>query len=237
MPKPSVHRSYLGESAEARVQARRRLLIDAAFERLSTEGGLRRLSIAQLCRDANLNKRYFYESFADLDALAGAVVDDLATRLLAIGQGAAMEAIQAQMDTPTLARHVLKAVIEWLVDDPRRASLLFTVIADHPRAQAQRQDAIAKLAQGLSAFSLEYHQATEPHVIAQVGSALLVGGSIEVVLAWLEGRLPVSLDELVDDLASFWVGVGDSAIALTKQRADADAPKRRRAPKRRKPAE
>jgi len=218
MSSPPVHRSYLGRSAEARVQARRRVLIDTAFELLSAEGGWRRLSMTQLCRSAKLNKRYFYESFTDLDELAGAVVDDLANRLLEVAQQAVMNGIQAQMDTPTLTRRVLKEVVGWLVEDPRRATMLFTSVGDHPSAQAHRQDATAKLAMGLSAFSLEYHGAGEHHVIAEVGSALLIGGSIEVVLRWLGGGLHVTLDELVEDLASFWVSVGAGAIALTKQR-------------------
>lgn len=220
MQKPLVHRSYLGESAEERVESRRRALVDAAFERLSGEGGFRALSIAQLCRDAQLNKRYFYESFDDLDQVAAAVVDELAAELLRVGQAAAIEGIGRQLATPDLARHALAAVIGWLVEDPRRAKTLFTSVGDHPSSMAHRQDAIDKLAAGLSAFSLEYHQASEPHAIVQVGSAMLIGGSIEVVLAWLAGRMTVSLDELVDDLAGFWVAVGDDAIARTKQRLE-----------------
>lgn len=226
MNKPLVHRPYLGETAEERVEARRRALVDAAFERLASEGGFRELSIAQLCRDAQLNKRYFYESFDDLDQVAAAVVDELASELLRVGQTAAIEGMGRGLDTPALARHALAAVLGWFVEDPRRAKTLFTSVGDHPSSMAHRQDAIDKLAAGLSAFSLDYHRASTPHPIVQVGSALLIGGSIEVVLAWLGGRMAISLEELVDDLAGFWVAIGDDAIARTKQRLERANPGR-----------
>lgn len=223
MPNPRVHRAYQGETAEARVEARRRRLLDVAFERLATEGRWRETSIALLCREAELNKRYFYESFPDLDAVAGSVVDDLADRLLDVGQTAATEAIARGMDTTTLARHVLGATIDWLAADPRRATTLFATGADHPHTTQRRNDVIVKLAAALHAFSLQYHRADRPLPIAQVGSAMLVGGTIQVLLAYLGGQLQVSRDELVEDLAQFWVSVGDGSIALTKERLRRDA--------------
>ncbi len=218
MPNPPVHRAYQGESAEARIESRRRRLLDVAFERLATEGRWRETSIARLCREAELNKRYFYESFPDLDAVAGAVTDDLADRLLEVGHGAVAEAMARGLDTPALARHVLGAAIDWLADDPRRATTLFATGADHPHTTQRRNEVIAKLADALHAFSLVYHRADGPLPIARIGSALLVGGTIQVLLAYLGGQLPVSRDELVQDLAQFWVSVGDGAITLTKER-------------------
>ena len=49
---------------------------------------------------------------------------------------------------------------------------------------------------------------------------MLIGGTIEIVVSWLDGNLEVSLDELVEDVAHFWVAVGDSAINLTQRRLD-----------------
>lgn len=212
-------RPFLGESAESRISARRQALLDTAFN-LAEESGWKGLSIHQLCQEAGLNKRYFYESFADLDELGAALIDDLAEQLITTGQAAVQSGMQQGFDTMLLARHVLQQVIEWLVADPRRARLLFSMASDNPRALQHRQDVISKFAQTLSAFSIEYHQADEPHVIAKVGSALLIGGTIEIIVSWLDGKLEVSLDELVEDVASFWVAVGNSAIDLTKTRLE-----------------
>ncbi|HEX4939963.1 MAG TPA: TetR/AcrR family transcriptional regulator [Candidatus Kapabacteria bacterium] len=215
-------RPFLGESAETRISARRQILLETAFQ-MAAESGWKGLSIHQLCQEAGLNKRYFYESFADLDELGAALVDDLAERLIATGQAAVQSGLQQGFDTMALARHALRQSIGWLVEDPRRARMLFSMAGDNPRALQHRQDVIRKLAQTLSVFSIEYHQADEPHVIVKVGSALLIGGTIEIVVGWLDGQLEVSLDELVEDVASFWVAVGNSAIELTKRRLEKKA--------------
>ena len=162
-------RPFLGESAESRISARRKVLLDTAF-RMAAESGWKGVSIHQLCQQAGLNKRYFYESFSDLESLGAALVDDLAEQLIAIGQAAVLSGMQQGFDTLALARHALQHSIGWLVDDPRRARMLFSMAGDNPRALQHRQDVIRKFAQTLSAFSIEYHQATEPHAIAKVGS-------------------------------------------------------------------
>lgn len=212
-------RPFLGESAESRISARRQSLLDTAFD-MAAESGWKGLSIHQLCQEAGLNKRYFYESFADLDELGAALIDDLAEQLIATGQAAVQSGMQQGFDTMTLARHALRHSIGWLVDDPRRARMLFSMSSDNPRALQHRQDVIRKFAQTLAVFSIEYHQPDEPHVIAKVGSALLIGGTIEIIVSWLDGQLEVSLDELVEDVANFWVAVGNSAIELTKRRLE-----------------
>ena len=215
-------RPFLGESAESRISARRQSLIDTAFH-MAADSGWKGLSIHQLCQAAGLNKRYFYESFADLDELGAALIEDLAEQLIATGQAAVQSGLQQGFDTMALARHALRHSIGWLVDDPRRARLLFSMSSDNPRASQHRQDVIRKFAQTLSVFSIEYHQADEPHVIAKVGSALLIGGTIEIIVSWLDGQLEVPLDELVEDIANFWVAVGNSAIDLTKRRLEKKA--------------
>lgn len=224
MPQPV--RPFLGESAESRVQSRRRQLIDRAFELLATDTW-RQTSIAQLCRDVGLNKRYFYESFQDLAEVEDAVVDDLTSQLLATGWKSLAEAKMHQFDTEALARYVLKACITWLVQDPRRAQVLFSKASDNPRAIAHRDLVINQLGQTLSAFGVEYHQPKQKAVevtarhrtLARLSSALLIGGTVESILSWIEGKLDLSLDEFVDYIARFWVALGDSAVSMALEPA------------------
>lgn len=219
MPQPV--RPFLGESAESRIKARRRLLLDRAFVLMATDRW-RDCSIAQLCRDVELNKRYFYESFQCLDELENAVVDDLTLALLNIGWQTVAEAQKLNMDTTALARHVLRACIAWLVEDTSRATVLFGKISDNPRAKLHRDQVIGQLAQALSSFALVYHHPNQPHVVltpkhhalATLGSALLIGGTIESILAWVNGRIDLSLDDFMDYIARFWVALGDSAVTI-----------------------
>ncbi|MFS8631049.1 MAG: TetR family transcriptional regulator [Bacillales bacterium] len=78
-------------------RAERRALLIAAAYRLFGEGGEAALSVRSVCRESELNSRYFYESFADVDELLGAaetLVDDGFT-VLAYSN-----------DDPVVARHL-----------------------------------------------------------------------------------------------------------------------------------
>lgn len=214
----SIARPYQGESAESRIRNRRQQLLDAALA-LMASGGWRQVTIDNLCREAKLNKRYFYESFPDLDALAGALVDDLATQLVDLGMRTVAEATAAGLSTEALARNVLGAVIGFLLDEPLRARVLFTEVAGSPQAIAHRQAAVAAFAQTLSSYGHLHHEAkgaTDP--IAPLAASLLVGGTIDAVLNWLDGRIPMSREQFIDDLAAMWVIAGDGAAARAKNR-------------------
>lgn len=210
-------RPFQGQSAESRVHARRQQLLSKAYEIIAAEGW-RNLSIHKLCVEAGLNKRYFYESFDSLDSLAAALVNELADELIGVGQNAAQSGWQKGLDTSTLARYVLDHCISWMVDEPARTRLLFSSASENPQALVQRKLVIRKMAQVLSAFSIQYHQAGEPLSIAHVGSAFLIGGTIEAVMTWLDQDVAVSREEFIEDLACFWVAVGDSAVSLARSR-------------------
>lgn len=214
----STARPYQGESAENRIKARRRQLLDTAFA-LMGAGGWRQVKIDNLCREAKLNKRYFYESFPDLDALAGALVDDLATQLIERGTTSAAHAVAAGLPTDALARQVLGAVVGFLVDEPQRARVLFTEVASSPQAIAHRQAAMKAFAQTLSGYAHQHHDAqgaTDP--IAPLAASLLIGGTIDAVLNWLDGKIPMPRESFIDDLAALWVITGDGAAARAKAR-------------------
>src|SRR5579872_7202432 len=72
-----ARRRWRGVEPDARQAARRQRLLDAAFELLGTEG-LTATTVRGVCARAGLHTRYFYESFADVDALVVALFDQLA---------------------------------------------------------------------------------------------------------------------------------------------------------------
>lgn len=219
-------RPFLGESAESRVQSRRRQLLDQSFEWMA-DGQWRDVSIARLCREVNLNKRYFYESFADLEAVEDAVVEDLTNELLGLGLEAAAQAQQQEMDTDALARHVLGRCLHWLAEEPRRARVLFAKASDNPRARDQRNRVIRQLAQTLTQFGLAYHGPRQPQVtvtdeheqLAGLSASMLIGGTIESILRWIEGEIPLSLDAFTDYTARFWVVLGNAAVEMALEEA------------------
>src|SRR6188472_2856392 len=71
---------FAGMSPDQRRAERRRLLLDTAFDLLASEGW-GGTSVRAICAANDLNPRYFYENFENLDALVVAVYDRLLDEL------------------------------------------------------------------------------------------------------------------------------------------------------------
>jgi AcrR family transcriptional regulator len=125
----SAQRAYGGQSAQQRRRQRRRRLVDAAMDAMA-RNEWRSVTVDKLCAAAGLNKRYFYESFGDLDALSAAVVDDIADEVRAATLAAVDAVIEQPLEAQALA--AVAAAVRILVDDPRRARVLLGGVAGSP---------------------------------------------------------------------------------------------------------
>ncbi|MUL49306.1 TetR/AcrR family transcriptional regulator [Mycobacterium sp. CBMA293] len=143
-----AQRKYSGRSAEQRRADRRRLLLDAA-EALWREGGLSALSVRAIAARAKLTDRYFYEQFAGLGALIGAVIDDVLE-----GPFAAMLAGGSAPESASVKTRLilgLTGFIEHAESDPLAVRIFLTdarhidSVAEHIRV-AQHRVAAAILA-------------------------------------------------------------------------------------------
>ncbi|WP_454231979.1 hypothetical protein [Mycolicibacterium fortuitum] len=97
-----------------------------------TRNEWRSATVEKLCTAANLNKRYFYESFTDLDGLAAAVVDDIADGVRSATVAAADAAAQEPLEVQAMAS--VAAAVRALVNDPRRARVLLGGVAALPES-------------------------------------------------------------------------------------------------------
>lgn len=207
---------YRGAPAEERRAERRERLLDAAFDLLGT-GGWRGTTVRGVCESARLNPRYFYESFADLDDLVLAVFERVAgetTQRILEAFDAAPEDARAK------AHATLAACVNFLTDDPRRARVMFMEALGNEALARRRLDAIHAMGQLLAAYARRFYgeeEDTDP--ISEVTAALLVGGAAELIIAWLDGRLDIDRDRLIDDLAELWVITGEGAVAIARRRA------------------
>ena len=96
---------------------RRALLVEAAFT-LFGDGGELAVTVRSVCRESELNSRYFYESFASTDELLGAVYDHVVAQL-GEAVGAAIEAAGDDRNARTWAG--MREVLAFSSGDPRRA--------------------------------------------------------------------------------------------------------------------
>lgn len=208
-------RTYAGETADERTTRRRRALLDAAVELIASRGW-RDLRIDRVCQDAGLNKRYFYESFASIDDLAGAVVDYVAEG----AEGMLAAPLDLSLPTHELSRATIAALVHHLTDDPRRARVLFGEMSSSEIATARRAGTIRRLTEIIASQGRLIHDG-EPHEepIVSLTASLIVGGTVRAILDWLDGHIALSQDQLIDDLAALWDVTGNGARAYAREPA------------------
>ena len=208
--------SWAGVAQEDRRAERRALLLDAAFDLLGTEGWAG-TTVRAVCQTARLNPRYFYESFADLDALAIAVYDRVIEELQA-DVLAAREA--AGPDRRTQARAAVERIIGFVDDDRRRARILYVEALGNEALNRRRIET------GHTIVALVERDAAERHgappageQIGRIAAAMLVGGLSEMLMAWIDGRIDVSREQLTDDVTELVLALGEAAAAVAAARS------------------
>lgn len=107
---------YAGAAPQARAALRRTQFLAAGLEMFGTDG-YRAATVRALCRKAGLTDRYFYESFADTEALLMAVYSECTARLDAAIRESMMA--NAGRDAPTLVPATLDSFFRMVEDDPR----------------------------------------------------------------------------------------------------------------------
>lgn len=211
-------RAYGGRSGDERRTGRRLKLIDVALTAMAS-GEWRAATVARLCTDAGLNKRYFYESFTSLDEVASAAIDLIAEE---VGH-AALTAFAASAGRPLAdqAHASISAIVHALADDPRKARVLFGATAGPPEIQQHRTTVVLGLTQILVQHARTIHGVElEVDSLARVAPPFVVGGTAEAILAWANGTLAVPLDTLIDDLTTLWLITGNGAAEHARQRID-----------------
>jgi len=215
-PVVAATRVYGGLSAGDRAEARRRRLMEAALELIGTEGWAA-ASVRGVCRQAGLTPRFFYESFDDLDALAVAVFDDIAVTTTA----AILEAVRAAPPAPAAqARAAIATFVDELTSDPRRARVAFAEALGSEALARRRLQAMRAMA-GLIADHgrRAYGSVPQADTLVDITAALLAGGIAELLIAWLDGAIAATREELVDDCAALFMVTAEGAAALGRGRA------------------
>lgn len=211
-------RNYAGTSAAARVEKRRASLVDAALTEMA-ESRWRSVTVASVCAVARLNKRYFYESFETLDQLADAVIDTVAADVGVAAIGCFIATAESALDVQ--AREVVAAVVDVLGRDRRKALVLLGGVPTATSQDDNRREAISGLTAVLVDHARKIHDvALERDSLAATGPAFVIGGTAQTILSWVNGDLPVSREQLIEDIAALWLALGESASGIARSRIE-----------------
>jgi len=202
---------WAGVPAEERQAERRAQLLAAGLELLGTEGDAA-TTVRAVCQRARLNPRYFYESFADRDELLLGVYDHVVAELAA----AVAEAIAPLEGDPVAGvRAGIDTIVRFVAADPRRAKVLYNEALGNEALNRRRIDTNHALMEQLVAMSRDQREVNPvSERVASVGAAVAVGGLSELILAWLEGRIDIEIEQLVDDAVAMFLAIGETAARI-----------------------
>jgi AcrR family transcriptional regulator len=198
---------YGGVTAQARVADRRERLLAAGLELFGTQG-YPRTTIDQVCAEAGLTKRYFYESFRSCEDLMGALVRNLWVE-------AAQDGMAAVAATPGGARARVRAgigaVVDYYTADTRRGRVAFLeAVGISDRIEGQRREYVGVFTTLLQSYAGELlGELTLPEQAMRLHAGALVGAGSELVTEYLLGTVTTSPAELADyltDLAFAMIG-------------------------------
>jgi AcrR family transcriptional regulator len=181
-------RQYGGQSQEARVRERREKLMRAAatlYGQLGPAGA----SVTAICAEAGLTPRYFYESFANREALLLAVFRTVCERLL--------EQIGAAIDPAHPGASGVRAFFNILAEHPDLARV-FLVEGEHDDAEMR---AVGRATMERFAAMLM------PQGRDALAKAGAIGAILRIARFWIEKGAQQSVDE-VAALAQRFVAVG-----------------------------
>jgi AcrR family transcriptional regulator len=224
-------RPYRGIRADQRRSARRNALIEAGLDIIG-EKGWPALSLKGVCERAGLTERYFYESFAKLDAFRAALVDQVADETAA----AIVNAIDSSGTDPRAAlRAIVNAVWQLLLEDPRRGRVAAMEGIGDPTLLGRRESIEARFEDVLTTRSADVFGLDPADPATPVLSAAFVGAADEIFQRLLGGQLteePSVCSELLISVFSHGV---PQAISQDAQPNHAQTASRSRGVTRRRP--
>ena len=185
----SSTRSYRGQSQEQRRAERRGRLIAGAIA-VYGERGYHQATVKAVCEAAGLTERYFYESFANSEALlidcyntvTYSVLGEILRAGEAAGRGQAMR-----------SRAMLHAYFAALQREPRSARVFLVEIRGVSRAVDQAFDA------SLRQIGREVALLLAPQMVDdELLQAGVIGGVIQIAVRWIEDGYVPPIDSAVD---------------------------------------
>lgn len=187
-------------TAEQREARRRTRLIDTAIDLMGTQGAAD-TTVTAVCATSGVTSRYFYQHFADRDALLRAVCEQLGATM----QDAILQAIPAASPTAdALAHGPIRALVNMIQNDPRLARILFVESGTEPTLRQLRSEMMASFANlTLQQARLHLNISDSAVKVTELAAILGVGGLFEVLRRWVDGELDYTADQLTDHCAGF----------------------------------
>lgn len=183
---PTSTGTYGGRTAEQRRTERRARLVESAAG-IWAEQGWAAVSMRGVCARAGLVDRYFYESFANRDALLVAVWeqarDDIAELVIDAVSGADGDPIAG-------LRAAVDAVVAFIDRSPERARIVLADCAGCEPLRDARATALHNFTDLLVGLARPFLRVPNDQGL-RMTTLMAVGGFVELATAWKDGLIDV----------------------------------------------
>lgn len=180
---------------------RRRQLLDAGLAVFGSQG-YRTATVREVCQEAKVADRYFYEQFRGMEELLIAVYTECLDRL----ETAVIETLGSSAALDVKVRSGLESFLAVVADDPRLARVVWFevlgVSAAVEETYLSRMARFGELLIGAAGRPLSLPPALEPLV-----ADALIGGISHVVMAWVASGLAAPRADVLDALDVFLASV------------------------------
>jgi AcrR family transcriptional regulator len=195
-------RHFRGLSPEARSGQRRERLVEAGIEAFGSRG-FHAVTVREICAQAQLTERYFYESFRSMEELFAAVYGRVNGEL----KQATLDALAtAPRDPLALAEAALGVFFRYVRADPRRARILLIESISSGQDQYRLADATTRdyteLMRGFVAAL--FPESALRAVNAELLSAGLVGANIRIATYWVQEGCRIPVEEVLASALSLY---------------------------------
>ncbi|SFF32706.1 transcriptional regulator, TetR family [Fontimonas thermophila] len=182
------------------------MLVEAGIEAFGTRG-FHATTVREICAKARLTERYFYESFANREALYIAVYEHLTTQL----RDAVVAALlPARRDAGAMARAALRMLFQSFKDDPRLMRILFidvfTISDEVTRLSRRTTESFAELVRTM-VESLYPGLSGSGYDLRLVAHGL-VGAFMNTAMHWAYGGYAEPVDVVVRNCAVMFEALG-----------------------------
>jgi AcrR family transcriptional regulator len=188
-------RRYGGVDSEERQRQRKVKLIEAGLA-VFGEQGYHQSTVRDVCKQAQLTSRYFYESFDGMEALFKAVYVSVNRELM---QSTIMSLASCQPDPEKLAEAALRTFLEFIKQDPHRARVaLIDALNVGEGMNVLADKASQDFAQLIAGFMYQmFPRLEETGLDFKMLANGLVGANTRIATQWVADRCKAPINDVL----------------------------------------
>ena len=192
----SKERQFKGLSLTERKEARREKLIEAGIHAYGTQGFFS-VTVKDICNEAKLTERYFYESFKKSEALFQTVFLRMIEK---IQQGLTQAVTTAAPEPKNMVTAGLSALLHMIQDDPRMARIIYidAMLVQDLHNQATIQETLTQFDRIIQGFMM----LVMPNLLSNNDEIALIATGLNgyvthIIIRWVSEGFKQPLDEVL----------------------------------------